>query len=172
MLPCPFKSSECPDDDECPHHLERLTLALAQREAQLLEFWKHARDIHYVVTADGMIDRVSSSCLPHLGYAPEQGEGRLLTEGVHPDDVDATEDVLRNLRHDGLPTTDFRNRYQHADGHYVHVEWTMSPLVNGRFYATARVLSDAGMRAANHSVVEPRTVTRVARSANGRSPRP
>lgn len=142
MTACAFRTKDCPENvEDCPHHLERLTQALAEREAQLLEFWRFARDIHNIVGMDGCFIRVSPSCLGLLGYEPEEMEGKPFMDFVHPDDVAKTLEQWENIRDRGMATYEFQNRYRHADGHYVAIEWRGTAPINGHVYSTARALT-------------------------------
>jgi PAS domain S-box-containing protein len=163
MQPCPFSASDCPDES-CPHQLERLTYALAHREEQLLGFWKNSRDIQAIFSRTGLFEMVSPSCLPQLGYTPEQMVGHPFLEFVHPDDVHRTSQMFKAMHANTMPAVEFKNRYRHADGHYVHMEWNTSPPVEGRLYATARVGARVAphARTSSHVPAEPATI-------NGRS---
>lgn len=136
---CPFRTDDCSEVASCPHHLERLTLQLAQREAQLLEFWKYSPDFHCVVGSSGKFLSVSQAGTEQLGYRVEEMEGHEFLDFVHPDDKALTAKVFHTMVEQGRAVSKFRNRYRHADGYYVWVEWSSTPPINHRVYATARV---------------------------------
>ena len=64
-----------------------------------------------------------------MGYKPESLIGTSIFAKVHPDDLqkalDARDKVRESLRPDRV-----RLRSRHADGHYLHMEVSGSPLVN------------------------------------------
>ena len=68
---------------------------------------------------------------------------------VHPDDLGSTAEAMSQLL-SGLPVTQFTNRYLHADGHYLHLEWVAKTEFegSGNIYAVARdVTNRAGAKA-------------------------
>ena len=54
------------------------------------------------------------------------------------DDVEGTLRVMKDMS-SGQPLVHFCNRYRHADGHYLMLEWTAKPLPEeGSIFAVAR----------------------------------
>lgn len=142
MQDCSDNSAGCTDacDLDCILHLEGLTRVLAQREADLMDFWKYARDIHCILTVEGRFKRVSSACGLQLGVTSEQMEGRLFRDFIHPDDVDQSDRMFRAIQLDATQGMELRVRSKHVNGQYVWIEWSASTPVNGLLYVTARVI--------------------------------
>ena len=76
-----------------------------------------------------MVEYISPSYYATLGYKPESLIGTSIFNLVHPDDLQkalaARDQVRDSLRPDRV-----RLRSRHADGHYLHMEVSGSPLVN------------------------------------------
>jgi PAS domain S-box-containing protein len=159
MIPCPRNESGCVDVEGCPLRLECLTRLLAEREEQFLTFWRVSLDFHCIIAESGVFERVSDASASMFGYTPAQMEGHPFVEFLHPDDVVPSLGVSRDLFRNHSPVVAFRNRYRHANGHYVPVSWNVSPPVNGHIYGTARVVAD-----------KPVSVTRILESVEAAEP--
>ena len=141
MVPCPRNIINCVDVEGCPLRLECLTKLLADREEQFITFWRMSPDSHCIISESGVFERISEASTAMFGHAPEQMEGHPFVEFLHPDDVVPSLDVFRELFASKAPVISFDNRYRHADGHYVSVNWNASSPVNGRMYGTARLIT-------------------------------
>lgn len=104
-----------------------------------MEFWAHSRDIHCIV-ADNIFERVSDAYGRLLGRPLILVEGHSITSYTHPDDVDLTNQVFAAVLEDDVSITGFCNRVQHEDGSYRMLEWSLSAPVNGRVFASARLV--------------------------------
>lgn len=83
-----------------------------------------------------------------FGYTPAQALGMQMLDLVHPDDREATLQVVAAIMQ-GQAQPHFRNRYLHRDGHVVDVQWS------------ARWLPDYGLRlAVGHEVTALRGMER------------
>ncbi len=89
----------------------------------------NARIMHYsldvicTVDAAGRFMQVSRACENLWGYLPEELAGRSYIELVHPDDQPMTLAVATSIM-EGVPVTDFENRYLRKDGVAVPIVWT------------------------------------------------
>ncbi len=115
-----------------------LETALEQAESDLCRFFELTPDMFCIATLDGYFERVNTNFPRVLGY----NENTLVSEPflsfVHPDDVQQTQDVMRDLLQ-GKPVIRFCNRYRHAEGHYISLEWTAQSIPeNGTIFAVAR----------------------------------
>ena len=78
---------------------------------------------------DGTIASISPSYLPTLGYTPGFLVGTRVKNLVHPDDHPKTRDVVKQATRNHRPVRE-RLRIQHVEGHYLHMEVSVSPLFN------------------------------------------
>jgi diguanylate cyclase (GGDEF)-like protein/PAS domain S-box-containing protein len=76
-----------------------------------------------VTDARGNFVRVSPISSSILGYAPEEMVGRGGAEFVHPDDLEATRNEMRQARR-GRNMRNFETRYVHKQGQIVTVAWS------------------------------------------------
>lgn len=109
---------------------------------QLDRFFSLSVDILCVAGLDGYFQRVNSAFEHTLGYSEAELLSRRYHHFVHPDDIQDTEAIIRQLSA-GKPVIDFENRYQHKDGSYRVLSWramfdTRAEIV----YAVARDITD------------------------------
>ena len=76
-----------------------------------------------VVDAEGRFVFVSASCREMFGYSPEELQGRLMLDLVHPDDRERTLHAAGTIMA-GEQRSGFENRYLHKDGRVVDVMWS------------------------------------------------
>lgn len=76
-----------------------------------------------VVDADGHFVYVSAAFEALFGHTRAQAIGLPMESLIHPDDVQATRKAAARVMA-GRPLPNFRNRYRHLQGHYVHVQWS------------------------------------------------
>ena len=109
----------------------------------LSTFFDVSLDMLIIRELDGRVARVSRSWETHLGWRPDELEGRRLLDFVHPDDLAETLKSAREVETRG-PETPIRghiNRYRHKDGSYRTVEWRAHRF-GDRIYGVARDISD------------------------------
>jgi PAS domain S-box-containing protein len=92
---------------------------LAQARAR---FFEHSLDLVCLANPDAFFEDVNGSWTRTLGWSREQLLARPYVEFVHPDDVEATNEAAKALV-DGETVVQFTNRYRHADGGWVWLEW-------------------------------------------------
>lgn len=80
-------------------------------------------DAVFVVDAENRIIFVSDACEALLGYRADELTGEIITDYMHPDDLEASLESIRRVM-DGQPHTDFRNRYIRKDGGIVYILWS------------------------------------------------
>jgi len=98
-------------------------------------------DLLGTVSADGVFTRVNPAFERTLGYTPENMLGRSFLDLVHPDDLDATREQVRQLAA-GEPIIAFENRYRRSDGSYRWLSWNCAPPEAGSVYVVARDVTD------------------------------
>ena len=98
-------------------------------------------DMLCIAGMDGSFRRVNPAFGRVLGYAAEDITGKPLLDYVHPDDLPATVEALRQLAA-GHPAS-FENRWRAADGRYHWLLWAINPVPEEKLlYAVAHDISD------------------------------
>ncbi|MFV1965889.1 MAG: SpoIIE family protein phosphatase [Pirellulaceae bacterium] len=93
---------------------------LARDNARTLEearFFEYSLDIFCITDLDGTIRRVNHAVEQTLGYPPDELLGRSVLEFVHPEDVEAARDQLRDVQQ-GQDAIRFEYRALCRDGSY------------------------------------------------------
>jgi PAS domain S-box-containing protein len=94
--------------------------------ADLARFFDAPLDLLCIADTSGRFRRVNVGWSRLLGYPPEELEGRLFLDFVHPEDISSTLEALDRLR-TGEEVAQFVNRYRGADGSYRWIEWRTQP---------------------------------------------
>ena len=76
-------------------------------------------DVVCVVNKEGRFLSVSAASERVFGYTPQELIGRTAFELIHPDDQEATRQIVERITA-GQPSSDHENRYIHKQGHIVH----------------------------------------------------
>jgi len=98
-------------------------------------------DMLCIAGMDGSFRRVNPAFGRVLGYAAEQITGTPLLDYVHPEDLPATVEALRQLAA-GKPAS-FEGRWRAADGRYHWLLWAINPVPEEKLlYAVAHDISD------------------------------
>ncbi len=119
-----------------------LESALEQAESDIGRFFDLTLDLFCIATMDGYFSRINVNFPKVLGYSEQKLISQPFIEFVHPDDVNGTVDVMEDLLK-GKPVVRFCNRYRHAEGHYVLLEWTAQAIANeGNIFAVARDITN------------------------------
>ena len=77
-------------------------------------------DVVCVVNKEGRFLSVSAASERVFGYTPEELIGRTTFELMHPDDREATRQIVERITA-GQPSGDHENRYVHKQGHIVYI---------------------------------------------------
>lgn len=80
-------------------------------------------DMVCAVDGQGRFAYVSAACERILGYRPDELTGRVMTDFVHPDDLESTQAVASRVMQ-GESVTYFENRYLHKSGNSVDILWS------------------------------------------------
>ena len=109
----------------------------------LATFFDVSLDMLIIRELDGRIARVSRSWETHLGWRPDELEGRVLLDFVHPEDLPDTRvsAVEVETRQPDAPVRGHINRYRHKNGGYRTVEWR-AHRYGDRIYGVARDVTD------------------------------
>jgi eukaryotic-like serine/threonine-protein kinase len=116
----------------------------SQRRAEqdLVRFFDLSLDLFCIASTEGYFLRVNENFPRVLGYTAQELTSRPYIDFVHPDDRDRTGAETDRLA-GGQPCLRFMNRYRHADGHYVWLEWNALAVPEERaVYGVARDVSE------------------------------
>lgn len=144
------KGCLCPDPEGRPRHAGEVAAAITQylesdlrrAERDLVRFFELSLDLFCIAGVDGYFRRINANFPRALGYSEKQLLLRPFLDFVHPEDQASTATAISDLSK-GLPVVRFKNRYRHADGHFIQLEWTAKtePGTGGTIYAVARDLT-------------------------------
>jgi len=113
---------------------------LRQKTAELETFFSSSLNLLCIADADGRFRRLNQEWERALGFSLSELEGRRFLDLVHPDDVEATQQVVAAFGQ-GREVLNFVNRCRGRDGAYRWIEWRSIP--SGRLiYAAARDITE------------------------------
>ena len=112
---------------------------LRRAERDLVRFFELSLDLFCIAGMDGFFKRINGNFARVLGYSESDLLAHPFTDFIHPDDLQRTADAMGTLS-EGLPVVQFTNRYLHANGHYLCLEWVakVEDEGGGNIYAVAR----------------------------------
>ncbi len=111
-------------------------------EADLVRFFDLSMDLFCIASTDGYFIRVNENFTRVLGYTEAELTCRPYVDFVHPDDRERTGGETVRIA-GGTPSIQFMNRYRHANGDYVWLEWNAHTATQERaVYAVARDVTD------------------------------
>jgi len=110
--------------------------ALLAKTREMELYFSNTQEMLCIADTDGYFRRLNPEWEAVLGYPASEMEGRRFLDFVHPDDMQATMEVLRKLAGQ-TSVVNFVNRCRARDGSYRFLEWRSFPV--GRIlYASAR----------------------------------
>lgn len=116
--------------------------------------FQQSLDLLCVLNLEGAFLQLNPSWERVLGYSPEQLQGTMLLQWLHPDDRPLTQSALEQVV-SGVPVHHLCHRFQLQDGSDRWLEWTLSPdLPAQRIYGIARDISQTKQREAEHQQIE------------------
>jgi PAS domain S-box-containing protein len=106
-------------------------------------FFNLSRDMLCVCNSEGYFVQVNPAFTRILGYSEAELLARPFIELLHPDDREATVQIMVQVV-EGSASTYFENRFRCADGEYRWMAWSSSAAVavGGLFYAVARDITE------------------------------
>ncbi|MCJ8499948.1 PAS domain S-box protein [Desulfatitalea alkaliphila] len=110
--------------------------ALRAKSEELDRYFTSSLDLLCIADTSGRFLRVNPEWGKILGYRPEDLEGRVFLDFVHPDDLAATLAAIADLEAQ-KDVLSFENRYRAKNGAYRWIEWRSRPQGN-LIYAVAR----------------------------------
>lgn len=87
-------------------------------------FWELATDLFAICGRDGMLYALNPAWERVLGWSREELTTRSLLAFVHPDDVEATGEVLARTHIAGSKLDELVNRWRRRDGSYCTLAWS------------------------------------------------
>jgi PAS domain S-box-containing protein len=127
-------------------------------------FFDVSLDLLVIRDIEGHVLKASRSWQSKMGHRPEDMEGQKLLRLVHPEDMPGTLGSVIEVenRKDDDAVMGFTNRYRHADGHYLTLEWRAQRL-GDRIYGVARDVTERV--AAERALVEAKAAAEAANRA-------
>lgn len=117
--------------------LRQAEMEARQQHEDLDRIFNLSSDLIGIATEDGRFIRINPAFEKLLGYPPDELTNRTFLDFVHPDDRQATEQAMRELRA-GREVLDFVNRYRCLDGTYRCLEWRANAFPGKLILALAR----------------------------------
>jgi PAS domain S-box-containing protein len=125
-------------------HLEELvrerTAELERASQELDRFFNVTMDLLCIADSDGSFVRLNQAWTRILGYTQEELLANRFLEFIHPEDVQATLQVISRLA-EQKEVMDFTNRYRCRDGSYRWIEWRSVPS-GPLIYSAARDITE------------------------------
>lgn len=105
-------------------------LRLTSREKKFRALIENAYEGIVLYDAEGIIIYASPSVQNIAGYAESEVCGKKGTDFIHPDDVAVSLDAFKNILSKPGESLNYRFRLQHADGHYLWSDATLTNLLD------------------------------------------
>jgi eukaryotic-like serine/threonine-protein kinase len=119
-------------------------------EQELVRFFDLSLDLFCIAGLNGFFRQINENFPRLLGYSSDELKSRQFMDFVHPDDQEKTTTEIARLAR-GESTIQFVNRYRHADGSYIWLEWNArSEPDEAAIYAVARDVTDRVTAAETH----------------------
>jgi PAS domain S-box-containing protein len=99
---------------------------LRRTEAQLERIYSQSVDLIGTAGFEGIFNDLNPAWEATLGWSPEELEARPLVEFSHPDDIEATENFIRQVVQ-GEDVFAFENRIRTKEGGYRWLSWNARP---------------------------------------------
>ena len=116
--------------------------AQQQLSGELQQFFALSQDILCIANQQNYFERVNRAFCQVLGYSEAELLNRPFTDLIHPDDLGSTDEKVKQLQ-SGQGVQGFCNRYRHASGHYVVLEWSsITDESTGKVYASAKDITE------------------------------
>lgn len=119
---------------------KKMKLNENESDIDLSNFFDINLDLLCIADLKGNFVRVNKSWETTLGYTREFLLKHKYLEFIHPDDLNATYEVMDKLDHNE-EVTQFVNRYRTVKGDYRYIEWR-SNTIDNHIYAAARDITD------------------------------
>jgi PAS domain S-box-containing protein len=119
---------------------KRAEEALREKTLELEQYFSTSLDLFCIADTQGYFRRLNPQWEKTLGYPLGELEGKRFLDFVHPDDLPATLDAMKDLSSQ-REVINFTNRYRHKNGTYRWIEWRSFPN-RDLIFAAARDVTD------------------------------
>ena len=109
---------------------------LKRSKQELDTYFTSSLDLLCIANTKGEFIRLNPEWEKVLGFSIKELEGQSFLDFVHPDDLKATLEAIKDLESQ-KEVTSFTNRYRCKDGTYRWIEWRSKP-IDQMIYAVAR----------------------------------
>src|SRR6478672_3159396 len=121
---------------------------------EIERYFTIAPEMIIVAGFDGFWKHVNPAVESVLGYTEREALDRPFMEFVHPDDRGRTEEEARRVM-GGANAFAFENRMVCKDGSYKWIEWTATPVPEGRvIYAVGRDVTERRRSESEHAALQ------------------
>jgi PAS domain S-box-containing protein len=118
------------------------TNARLEWETRRNYFFRLSIELLAISNYEGVFTQTNPTWQKTLGYSEHELHGHALQEFIHPEDVDATNEVVGNILKAESPLY-FENRFRARDGTYRWLGWTIAPFAaEGLLYIFARDMTE------------------------------
>ena len=114
--------------------------ALKNIEIELAYFFNASVDLLCIADHSGRFVKVNPAWEKTLGYSTSSLNLSRFTDFIHPEDLDATSEVMQQLKQ-GKEVIDFVNRYKNKKGEWRYFEWRAGAK-HGLIFAVARDITE------------------------------
>ncbi|MCP4726117.1 MAG: PAS domain S-box protein, partial [bacterium] len=76
----------------------------------------------------GYFTKISPAFTKHLGWSEKEMLSKPIIDFIHPDDVEKTEDIIKEQMDKGVDVIQFENRYRTNKGDFRWFEWAANPI--------------------------------------------
>lgn len=122
------------------HKAEENEKLLKEKNEEIENFFNCTIDLFCIANTSGKFLRLNKEWENVLGYSILEIENRYFMEFVHPEDIEATQNILNQLNEQSA-VPNFINRYRCKNGEYRWIEWKYFPK-GEKIYATARDITE------------------------------
>ena len=133
-----------PDDAAAiaAHLTDYLESGQRRAEQELVRFFDLSLDLFCIAGLNGFFRHLNENFPRLLGYSTDELKSRQFMDFVHPDDREKTTTEIARLAR-GETTIHFINRYRHAAGSYIWLEWNARSVPEeAAIYAVARDVTE------------------------------
>jgi PAS domain S-box-containing protein len=118
------------------------TNARLEWETRRNHFFRLSIELLAISNYEGIFTQTNPTWQKTLGYGENELHGHGLQEFIHPDDLNATNEVIGNILEGDTPLY-FENRFRAKDGNYHWLGWTIAPFAaEGLLYIFARDMTE------------------------------
>lgn len=90
---------------------------------ELATLWELSSELFSILSSDGRVRRANRAWERAVGWSIDQLRERPIVDFVHPEDAEATQAVLEQLRRPEQEVSGHEHRFRHRDGGYRRLCW-------------------------------------------------